>query len=170
MEKLCDNYMYADDVMEKPWCGNCLYEYNNDGKGPCDWCEEYNEWISKPKPGQCIPVSNIKDYISNDHPGVAFPTSKGGTVADESADSIGYSQALNTASISALDEQIGGDHYKKMTMQPLLFCEKNNLNACETLAIKYICRHRDKDGLEDVKKAIHCLKALAEMVYNEYIE
>ena len=65
----------------------------------------------------------------------------------------------------ALATQVGGDHYKTMPIQPIEFCHRNGLGACETLAIKYITRHRRKHGREDVAKAIHCLHLLLEMEY-----
>lgn len=66
--------------------------------------------------------------------------------------------------MSALNEQIGGDHYKDMAIQPIEFCELNKLSACETLAIKYLCRHRSKNGRQDLEKAIHCIQLLIELV------
>jgi len=66
---------------------------------------------------------------------------------------------------TALDKQIAGKHYKDMSIQPIEFCQKNNLTACETHAIGYICRHRDKGGAEDIRKAIHMLEILLELDY-----
>ena len=53
------------------------------------------------------------------------------------------------------DKQIGGDHYLKMKIQPSEFANKNHLPFAEGNAIKYICRHKDKGGKEDLKKAKH---------------
>jgi hypothetical protein len=64
-----------------------------------------------------------------------------------------------------LSTQIAGDHYRNMAIQPIEFCHKNQLGACETLAIKYICRHGLKNGAEDIDKAIHVLQLLKEMEY-----
>lgn len=65
----------------------------------------------------------------------------------------------------ALEEQIGGEHYKKYAIQPIEFVHKNNIPAIEASAIKYIVRHKDKNGAEDIKKAIHVLKILLELEY-----
>ena len=43
--------------------------------------------------------------------------------------------------MKSLTKQIGGDHYKKMTIQPAEFINKNKLLFAEGNAIKYICRH-----------------------------
>ena len=64
------------------------------------------------------------------------------------------------------DDQVGGDHYKDMIIQPSEFIYKNGLDWLEGNAIKYICRHHLKNGIEDIDKAIHYLNLLKEW-YNE---
>ena len=66
---------------------------------------------------------------------------------------------------NVMDRQEGGNHYKGMAIQPIEFCQKNQLNYCESNAIKYICRHRKKNGAEDIRKAIHNLQILLELEY-----
>lgn len=61
---------------------------------------------------------------------------------------------------SALDVQIGGGHYKDMAIQPMEYSMKNGLDACQHTAIKYISRFRDKGGIEDLRKAKHCIDML----------
>ena len=53
----------------------------------------------------------------------------------------------------------------KMKIQPAEFINKNNLPFAEGNAIKYICRHSAKGGLEDIKKAIHYLEMIKERDY-----
>ncbi len=65
----------------------------------------------------------------------------------------------------ALSEQVGGSHYKSMAIQPIEFCMANNLNACQTIAIRYICRYKHKNGAEDIDKAIHTLQILKQIEY-----
>ncbi len=64
-----------------------------------------------------------------------------------------------------LDSQEGGNHYKKYKIQPVEFCHKNNIPWCESNVIKYVCRHRDKNGIEDLKKAMHYLELLIKLDY-----
>lgn len=64
--------------------------------------------------------------------------------------------------MKALDTQIGGSHYKTFAIQPLEFCLKNNIPFAEGNVIKYVCRYRHKNGLEDLLKARHYLDALIE--------
>ena len=68
--------------------------------------------------------------------------------------------------MSALEEQAGGSHYKNMKIQPIEYCMANNLNACESFVVKYVSRHRSKNGKEDIEKAIHCLELLLELEYS----
>ena len=66
---------------------------------------------------------------------------------------------------TALDHQIGGDHYKEMSIQPIEYIVKNNLGWCEGNIIKYITRHHQKGGKDDVKKVIHYCNLLIELHY-----
>ena len=64
---------------------------------------------------------------------------------------------------SALDVQIGGGHYKQFAIQPVEFIHKNGIPFIEGNCIKYLCRWRDKGGVEDLKKVKHYLDLLIEM-------
>jgi hypothetical protein len=63
-------------------------------------------------------------------------------------------------------KQVGGKHYKKMTIQPSVFINKNKLQFAEGNAIKYICRHTLKGGKEDILKAMHYLEMIIDRDYN----
>lgn len=54
-----------------------------------------------------------------------------------------------------LQIQIGGSHYKNFEYQPIEFFMDMKLNFIQCNIIKYIVRHRSKNGIEDVKKARH---------------
>lgn len=56
---------------------------------------------------------------------------------------------------TATSYQVGGDHYLKMGMQPSRFSMANAYDSDAFLILKYVSRHRRRNGLEDVKKAIH---------------
>ena len=68
---------------------------------------------------------------------------------------------------SALDVQVGGDHYKNFAIQPAEFFEANKLPWLEGCIIGRICRHGNKNGIEDLKKAIHEIQLLAHLRYGE---
>ena len=69
--------------------------------------------------------------------------------------------------MGAYDKQIGGSHYKKLKIQPSEFINKNKILFAEGNAIKYICRHADKGGMEDLKKAKHYIDMIIERDYAE---
>ncbi len=49
--------------------------------------------------------------------------------------------------------KIDPEHYNKHPIQPINFIIANKLNFCEGNVIKYICRYKHKNGIEDLKKA-----------------
>lgn len=63
---------------------------------------------------------------------------------------------------SALNKQVGGGHYKPMKIQPVDFITANNIGYVEGNIIKYVCRYKNKNGVEDLKKAQHYLQMLIE--------
>ena len=62
----------------------------------------------------------------------------------------------------ATSKQVGGDHYAVMKIQPIEFILANELGFCEGNVIKYLCRYKRKNGLEDLKKATQYLDFLIE--------
>lgn len=64
-------------------------------------------------------------------------------------------------------KQIGGNHYSKLPIQPVDYILKNGLGYLEGNVIKYVTRYKDKNGVEDLKKAIHYLEMLIESLENE---
>lgn len=68
---------------------------------------------------------------------------------------------------SALDTQVGGDHYKGMKIQPMEFSMANNLDACQHTIIKYVTRFRSKNGKQDLLKAKHTIDLLIAMEYGD---
>lgn len=89
----------------------------------------------------------------------------------QSLDGIDKTQGLlgklGAAPTKALDVQVGGAHYKSCTIQPVEFSYRNGLNFMEGSVVKYICRHRSKNGVEDLKKAKHYIDLLIELEYAE---
>jgi len=65
--------------------------------------------------------------------------------------------------MSALNQQVGGQHYKTMAIQPVEFIHKNAIGFIEGSIIKYVSRWRLKGGVEDLRKAQHFLQILIEM-------
>ena len=67
--------------------------------------------------------------------------------------------------MSALETQVSGSHYKDFPIQPVEFIHKNNIPYLEGNVIKYTCRHKSKNGKEDILKAIHYLQLILELEY-----
>ena len=63
------------------------------------------------------------------------------------------------------DTQVGGNHYQTMKIQPAEFINKNEMKFAEGNAIKYICRHVNKGGLQDLEKAKHYIDMIIERDY-----
>ena len=64
--------------------------------------------------------------------------------------------------MSALDNQVGGQHYKG-AYQPLQLICKMQMNFTQGNILKYPSRFRDKNGKEDLHKAIHYCQLGAEL-------
>ena len=64
---------------------------------------------------------------------------------------------------SALDEQVGGDHYKKLGVQPVEFISAINANFFQGNVIKHITRYKDKNGIKDLEKAKHYLELMKQL-------
>lgn len=65
-----------------------------------------------------------------------------------------------------LHTQVGGDHYRSCGVQPLDYIYANQLGPCEANVLKYITRHRQKNGQQDIEKAIHYLQLLLQYEYS----
>jgi len=65
------------------------------------------------------------------------------------------------------DKQIGGNHYKDCAIQPVDYIVKNNLDFLEGNVVKYITRHKTKNGIEDIRKVIHYAELILEKKYGK---
>ena len=64
-------------------------------------------------------------------------------------------------------KQIGGSHYQKYKIQPSKFVVENKLLYPEGCVIKYVIRHQDKGGKQDLEKAKHMIDMIIERDYEE---
>lgn len=67
--------------------------------------------------------------------------------------------------MSALNKQVGGSHYREGAIQPIQYIESNKLTFSEGSVVKYITRHRNKNGAQDLLKIIHYVELILEMEY-----
>jgi hypothetical protein len=62
----------------------------------------------------------------------------------------------------SLNNQVGGNHYQKLVIQPIEFITRNNIPFCEGNIVKYISRYKFKDGIKDLHKALHYVALIKE--------
>ena len=60
--------------------------------------------------------------------------------------------------MSANSKQIAGNHYKSTGMQHWDYADENNVPYLESACTKYVLRWQDKNGLQDLHKALHYLE------------
>lgn len=70
--------------------------------------------------------------------------------------------ATNGLPPSTLDWQVGGDHYKRMGIQPWQVIDACKLDFYVGTAVAYLMRWEAKGGLQDIEKAIHTLEHFVE--------
>ena len=108
----------------------------------------------------------VKDENGNTHADSA-------TLAEETLSALGWTfdgrawieQPTIGMVPNALDVQVGGSHYKDCAIQPIEYIYANKLGFAEGNVVKYITRHRQKHGADDVRKVIHYCQLLLELEY-----
>ena len=63
--------------------------------------------------------------------------------------------------------QVGGTHYSQLAIEPIQFIETNELGYHEGNVVKYVSRWRNKNGIEDLKKAIWYIERLITIQHEE---
>ena len=66
----------------------------------------------------------------------------------------------------AFSIQVGGNHYKEFAIQPSQYINQNRLEFAEGNVVKYVSRHKNIGGKQDILKAIHYLKMILERDYD----
>jgi len=65
-----------------------------------------------------------------------------------------------------LKKEVGGSHYNTLGMQPVELCSEAGFDFFQGSVLKYVTRHKTKNGAEDIKKAIHFAEFGDSMSYN----
>lgn len=90
--------------------------------------------------------------------------------ADNRDEKIGYGIPMKASVVvSALDKQVGGNHYKQFPIQPVEFINTNNLSYMQGNVIKYVVRYTFKNGIADLEKAKHYIEMLIEFERNKQL-
>ena len=135
---------------EEKSCSTCVFDTVSRTSTVCATCESgaaYLHWRAKAA-GYKLP-EDMRPEVKY----VFVPEYRGEEEEEEE----------EAAATTALDTQVGGGHYKKFTIQPAVFIEKNGLSFLEGCVVKRICRWKDKNGLEDLIKAKHEIDLLIEI-------
>ena len=129
-----------------------------------EWQREWVRWDGKGEPAY---TGMVEVLFRDGEKDVAKTNTFRWNHIDNRADIIAWRPAVVDSEKveTALDTQIGGEHYKKHAIQPVEFITKNALGFLEGCVIKRICRYEDKNGLEDLKKAKHEIDLLIELKY-----
>jgi hypothetical protein len=75
--------------------------------------------------------------------------------------------AMIRESVKGKSRQVGGNHYIDFKIMPIEYISKNKLDFLEGNIVKYISRHRKKNGAEDIRKVIHYAELILELEYGE---
>ena len=68
---------------------------------------------------------------------------------------------------SAWQKQEGGSHYKNLKIQPMQYALENKLDYAQANVVKYVTRHKEKNGKEDLLKAIHNIELMIDFYYGD---
>ena len=74
-------------------------------------------------------------------------------------------ESLETS--NPLQTQVGGNHYKDLKIQPIEFIHANNLDFTTANVVKYVVRAKNKNGAQDIRKAIHYCQLILKLDYGE---
>lgn len=74
-------------------------------------------------------------------------------------------ESLETS--NPLQTQVGGNHYKDFKIQPIEFIHANNLDFMAANVVKYVVRAKNKNGAQDIRKAIHYCQLILKLDYGE---
>ena len=89
-------------------------------------------------------------------------------IGDEPSQSLNDQYAeIEKVRQSAWQKQEGGSHYKNLKIQPMQYALENKLDYAQANVVKYVTRHKEKNGKEDLLKAIHNLELMIEFYYGD---
>lgn len=86
----------------------------------------------------------------------------GGKVAEDQAAALTVFKAALQKPLPANERQVAGNHYGKITYQHWDFAVDVDLSYLIGCASKYVTRWRDKNGVQDLEKALHYLQKAEE--------
>ena len=143
----------ADAAFKKKY-GDGLCFFQCVGENGADWCSETKKWISRIHP--------VGDWYFKNSPWQRHTQPEELPFMDSLNDQYAEIEQVRQ---SAYDKQEGGSHYKKLAIQPMQYALTNKLDYAQANVVKYVTRHADKNGKEDLLKAIHNIELMIEHYY-----
>ena len=67
----------------------------------------------------------------------------------------------------AIEDKIKPRYYHKGQIDTIKFCLENDLDFLQGNVVKYVVRYKEKNGIEDLNKAMEYLKRLIESELNK---
>lgn len=102
-------------------------------------------------------ANKMKEAYRKKHPKIAEAWKELGATPEDN-------EAIQTILDKPANEvQVGGTHYKDWDIQPWDAIHEWGLGFFSGNVVKYVARHREKNGVEDLKKARHYLDKLIEL-------
>ncbi|MFA7177336.1 MAG: hypothetical protein WC114_08810 [Smithellaceae bacterium] len=171
MLKSCVNCVYCD--LERSFGGDgwfCKRTDNRNRSGlACRAWGKAPTVHQEPKPDTDKTCANCRHAFQSElHPGEWLCSYFGGSLV--TLNPCGNWEPMNylpnmTKPKQAFNTQVGGDHYKDYAIQPCEFLRANNVPHAEGEVIYKVLRHREKNGREDLEKAIHAIQLIIDMDY-----
>lgn len=78
-----------------------------------------------------------------------------------------FVEVVDSKNKNPLQTQVGGNHYKDFKIQPIEFIHVNNLDFMTANVVKYVVRAKNKNGAQDIRKAIHYCQLILKLDYGE---
>lgn len=78
-----------------------------------------------------------------------------------------FVEVVDSKNKNPLQTQVGGNHYKDFKIQPIEFIHANNLDFMTANVVKYVVRAKNKNGAQDIRKAIHYCQLILKLDYGE---
>lgn len=126
------------------------------------WDALSGEWLETRLPGNETTPKEIEAIYIRKLPDTETPEQKDPSSVPHL---VNFAGSIETP--EPLSTQVGGTHYADMAIQPAEFIHANGIPYFEGNVLKYVCRHRAKNGAEDIKKAIQYLEMILRFDYGE---
>ena len=78
-----------------------------------------------------------------------------------------FVEVVDSKNKNPLQTQVGGSHYKDLKIQPIEYIHANGFDFLTSNVIKYASRHKNKNGAQDIRKAIHYCQLILKLDYGE---